>query len=187
VVETAFAGSAADSSAARICLAALPRGVMVTVEKVWIDDVQLGLAGRHEELVRMDERRKELESRLDLSPAETLDHAIATAETEGIDAALPALHKLVSERPDMAPARFVLGTLLLRNNNPKGLAHLHAAARLDPELDGPGRELAAAFLRANEREIGMLEHVDGVEPPPAEPGVGSDGVRGDSTLSSGVR
>lgn len=187
VIEAAFSGGTNEDSAARVCLAALPNAVMVTIEKVWIDEVQRGLATRHEELVRLDERRKELEGRPELSPHESLDHAIATAETEGIDAALPELRKLVSERPDMAPARFVLGTLLLRNNNPQGLAHIHAAARLDPELDEPGRELAAAFLRANEREIESIEHVDGVEPPPLDLGGGPGGLHQESAAGGSAR
>jgi hypothetical protein len=50
----------------------------------------------------------------------------------------------------MAPARFVLGTLLLRANDKAGLAHIHAAVRLDPDLDDAGRALAEQFLRAND-------------------------------------
>jgi hypothetical protein len=79
-----------------------------------------------------------------------LDHAIATAETDGPEHALPTLRKLAELCPDMAPARFVLGTLLLRANDAAGLAHIHAAVRLDPDLDDAGRALAEQFLRAND-------------------------------------
>ncbi|HUF70688.1 MAG TPA: hypothetical protein VMM79_18715 [Longimicrobiales bacterium] len=46
-----------------------------------------------------------------------LDHAIASAETDGPEHALTTLRKLAELCPDMAPARFVLGTLLLRAND----------------------------------------------------------------------
>jgi hypothetical protein len=151
LVEAAFSERFAGMSAARLCLAAIPESVMASIENAWADDLQNDLAERHEQLVRMDERRRELEGRTDLSPTEMLDHAIATAETDGPEHALPALRKLTDLCPDMAPARFVLGTLLLRANDKAGLAHIHAAVRLDPRLDEQGRELAIGFLRANDK------------------------------------
>lgn len=156
LVESAFAENHARLSAMRLCLAALPEAIIVSAEKAWVDELQDSLNDRHEELLRMDERRRELEARTTLSDTERLEQAIATAETEGVDAALPVLRELTADRPEMAPARFVLGTLLLQQSDDEGLAHIHAAVRIDPGLEEPGRELAAAYLRAN----GMPEELD---------------------------
>jgi hypothetical protein len=149
----AFSPDHAGMSAARLCLAAIPEALMVSIEKAWTDAVQSELAGRHEELLRLDERRRELEKRIDLTPTQMLEHAIATAETDGDAAAIPVLRSLVERHPELAPARFVLGTLLLRANEEEGLVHIHTATRIDPSLDAHGRELAADFLRANEDRV----------------------------------
>jgi hypothetical protein len=153
VVDMALSPDHAGMSAARLCLAANPEALMVSIEKAWTDAVQSELAGRHEELLRLDERRRELEKRIDLTPTQMLEHAIATAETDGDAAAIPVLRSLVERHPELAPARFVLGTLLLRANEEEGLVHIHTATRIDPSLDAHGRELAADFLRANEDRV----------------------------------
>jgi hypothetical protein len=164
VSESAFSHDHAGMSAARLCLAAIPAAVMVSIEKAWTDAVQSELAERHRELLRMDERRRELDRRVDLSPAETLEKAIATAETDGDAAAIPMLRMLAEHHPEFAPARFVLGTLLLRANDEDGLMHLHAAIRIDPALDAHGRDLAADFLRAK-----GLDAVEAVLPASSSP------------------
>jgi len=150
-IDSVFSDEFAGASSASQCLAALPTEVVYSIEKAWIDEVQSDLTDRHEELLRLDERRQELENRSELTAVEMLQHAIATAETDGIDAALPELRQLARQRPRMAPARFVLGTLLLQKNDADGLAHIDAAIGIDPDLEEHGRDLGGAFLRANGR------------------------------------
>jgi Zn-dependent protease with chaperone function len=141
-----------DESIARHCLAEAPPELMLSIEKAWIDDIQREWNERHEELLRLDSRRRELDGKSRLTFSEALEHVITTSETEGIDAALQHARDLTGARPDMAPARFVLGTLLLRNNDPEGLEHLRQAMTLDPGLESTAAELAREFLRANGRE-----------------------------------
>jgi len=155
-LKRAFADQS-DESIARHCLADAPPEVMLSIEKAWIDDVQQAWNDRHEELLRLDSRRRELDRKSRLTFAEALEHVITTAETEGIDAALQHARDLTGCRPDMAPARFVLGTLLLRNNDAEGLEHLRQAMAQDPELEPTATELAREFLRANGREHEAVE------------------------------
>jgi len=168
LIRAAFGDEHAGESSASISLAAVPEAVRISVEKAWVDAVERSLADRHEELLRLDERRRQLAKKDGLTPVERLDHAIATAETDGIDAAIPLLEDLIDSQPDMAPARFVLGTLMLRKNDAAGLTHIHTAVRMDPDLDEAGRELAAEYVRA----AGGYDAVAVADPaePPGRPG-----------------
>jgi hypothetical protein len=138
-----------SESAARHCLAEVPPEWILSIEKLWIDEVQREWSDRHEELLRLDMRRRELDQKSRLTPSEALEHIISTAETEGTLAALQPARDLTGCRPDMPRARFVLGTLLLRNNDPEGLEHMRHAMAQDSELEPAARELVRAFLRAN--------------------------------------
>jgi Zn-dependent protease with chaperone function len=151
MLEVAFAPALDGEPATRRLLGTASRELLLSVEHSWIDAIVAGWADRHEELVRWDERRRDLDTRTDLSPAEALDQAIATAEISGPDAALPILRELVVRCPDMAPAHFVLGTLLLRTNDSAGLGHVEVAIRRDPALHVSGLAVASEFLRANGR------------------------------------
>lgn len=151
VLEAAFAPELDGESTTRRLLGTAASELLLSVEYTWVDEIVDEWADRHFELVRWEERRRDLDARADLSPAESLERAIATAEINGTDAALPILHELVERSPDMAPAHFVLGTLLLRVNDPDGLGHLETAMRCDPGLVAHGCDVACEFLRASGR------------------------------------
>lgn len=170
--EPGFAETLGGESAARHCLGSLSTELTLSLEFAWIEDVVKAWADRHEELLRWDERRRQLEGRADLSPGEALDLAISTATIEGSDAALPILRGLVTRQPDMAPARFVLGTLLLRRNEPEGLEQIETAIELDSGLTADGCELACEFLRAHGKHDEAVEFLGRFS---AVPGSGSTG------------
>ena len=52
-----------------------------------------------------------------------------------------------------------MGTLLIRRNDPEGLAQIERAIGLDTGLSADGCELACEFLRANGRHAEALEFV----------------------------
>lgn len=161
--EAAFAPELIGDSAARHCLGSVSSELLLSIEHAWIEDVMRAWADRHEELKSWDERRRELDSRPDLSPGETLELAISTSAIEGTDAALPILRGLVTRQPDMAPARFVLGTLLLRRNDEEGLHHLQAALAMDAELIPDGCRFVREYLGVNGDRADAIDFLDRFE------------------------
>jgi hypothetical protein len=155
-LKQAFCDDTVDARATRY-LRDTPGELILSAEKIWVDNVQRAWQDRHEELKRLDARRVELDHKPRLTYGEALEHVIATSETEGIDAAIQLARDLIGCRPNTPPARFVLGTLLLRKNDPEGLDHLEVALSGDEGLSEVGCEIACEFLRANGRDVEAME------------------------------
>lgn len=81
-----------------------------------------------------------------------------TADLQGDEAAIPLLRELLAEKSYHAPANYLLGRILLDQNDPKGIQFIENAVSCDPELTISGYELICNFLYYEQGDTDKLRH-----------------------------
>ncbi|MBD1937163.1 M48 family metallopeptidase [Microcoleus sp. FACHB-68] len=82
-----------------------------------------------------------------LTPEEAWDRAAWTAEFKGNEAAIPLLREILTTAPAHPSTHFLLGQILLKQNELSGIGHIEKAMEKDPEKVLPGCELIYAFFK----------------------------------------
>ncbi len=121
----------------------------------WREGVGQAWTERHAAVGQAKARLAELAERaaeVRLSDDEAWEQARLTAEFGENAEAIPLLREIADSRPDFAPARFILGQLLLQENDEAGMALLEEAMERDAELLLPGCEALYAFCRRRGRQ-----------------------------------
>ncbi|MEO0536253.1 MAG: M48 family metalloprotease [Cyanobacteria bacterium P01_A01_bin.123] len=95
---------------------------------------------------------EESDSDMPLSLAERWQRANLTAELKGVEAALPDLQTILSDKPNHLGAHSLLGQLLLSKGDRKGIQHLEKVMMRDSSAYAKGVKLIAAFLHKHDGE-----------------------------------
>jgi tetratricopeptide (TPR) repeat protein len=88
-----------------------------------------------------------------LSEEEFAEYVYLAARFREQDEALPLLEELVVRDPGQAAAHFLLGSILLRRGEDRGLEHLERAMSLAPDSTFAASELAVHYLDARGRKV----------------------------------
>lgn len=130
-------GSAADSMAERL-------------DADWRANTAAQWKDRRRHLVRARDGLRALMAQASvrsLTADERLEVADWTEDLEGSDTALPLVRALVQDEPDHAGAQYMLGRILLADNDVAGVELLERAIRLAPGATAAGTAMIAAYLR----------------------------------------
>ena len=181
--EDAAAGEMADApSAAAVLLGARLDELVGELETSWRVAAAAAWRQRYERATAVRARLYALERERSVRPDGELPEAAAWERTrlEKESAATPAEARAAVERfatrwPAHAAGRFLLGQLLLQEDDEAGIAHLEEAARLDSRLAAGREEAVAAYLRragqdeaAAERRRLAVSHGDVLDAAQAE-------------------
>jgi Zn-dependent protease with chaperone function len=126
-----------EQSAADFYLAEHAQTLVAQFERMWQEGVAEQWSERHNYVLRSQKMLAELDEKA-RSGALPFDEAWAraslTAELKTPEEATPLLRDVLELRPSHAAANFLLGQVLLRQNDGAGVAHLERAASLDREI-----------------------------------------------------
>ncbi|MBD2415077.1 hypothetical protein FACHB389_14970 [Nostoc calcicola FACHB-389] len=81
-----------------------------------------------------------------------------TAETKGSDAAIPLLENLLTEKSYYAPANYLLGKILLDEQDARGIRYIESAVSCDIELTFPGYKLVSEFFYYEQGNTEKMKH-----------------------------
>jgi Zn-dependent protease with chaperone function len=145
----------AATPAARLLGDTLPACIRA-IEMRWENATKAQWKERYLKAERDRDRLKELreeETQRPLSTDELCERARITLDLDGEAPAAPLLRQVLAHEPDHAYANFLLGRLLIEQDDEAGLGLLEKAIERDPEAVQPGLELLYRFYgRAGRRE-----------------------------------
>lgn len=139
------------SSAADAWLGELQDALAGQLDRAWIETAREGWLQHHRAIHSEWERLAELDAaaeagRLELE--ERVEHARLVERHRGLEPAAPLYAALAAEAPGNAAVRYHAGRVLLCRGDEAGLAHLHAAVKMDRGLVVPAARIAFPFLVA---------------------------------------
>ncbi len=123
--------------------------LMARLSAEWARSARPSWQSRHMELAQGARRRALLDKKAaegPLSQEEAFDRAWWTERLGDPEAALIQLEALTTESPNHALSHFALGRLRLKHQDPRGLADLERAMRLDPACQPYAHPLVADHL-----------------------------------------
>jgi hypothetical protein len=119
--------------------------IVAELDTLWQKGIAAAWAERHREVRTARVRLADLDARAaagDLPPAEALERAQLTeAHGAGADAALAQLEALHARQPEDAAVGFVLGRILLKRDEARGIALLERAMQREADAVLPGAEI----------------------------------------------
>jgi tetratricopeptide (TPR) repeat protein len=123
------------------------------LDREWRESVARYWAEDHEEHNQAERRLAELEQKTKeaLTPDELTESAYLTAQLRQPEEAIPALEELLERDAAQAAAHYILGSLLLRRGEDRGLEHLDRAIVLAPDSTFAAVELAVDYLTERNR------------------------------------
>ena len=149
-----------DQSAAQVFLGDLGDTLIETFDREWQTRVAPFWTQHHEHLGKVRERLSELETKAaasDLTEDELYELAHLKAQNEDYNAAIPFLEEILRSNPQSASAKFDLGSILLENENEKGIELLEEVMKQDDSFTIAACEQIYAFLYArNQEEKGLI-------------------------------
>lgn len=116
----------------------------------WRADTAAQWKDRRRHLVRARDGLRALTAEANarsLTADERFEVADWTEDLQGSAAALPLVRALVHDEPDHPGAEYMLGRILLGENEGAGVEHMERAMRLAPGLTAAGAAMIAAYLR----------------------------------------
>lgn len=123
-------------------------------DQLWDETVAKEWGSRFDYYQESQKRLFELESKgveESLSVEELIERAGLIAEKKGAVEALPLLKKIVELHPKHAEANYLLGGVMLGNDDESGLEYLNAAMKLDDKWTLAASNAAFQFLRSKGR------------------------------------
>lgn len=138
------------TTAADIYLGMLADHFMHHIDADWHEQIAESWQVRHEEarkaqtLLNQMKRKSEREG-LTLDEMWFLFQLIS--EYRGDEAGVPILEKILKGVPDEARANYALGQILLKKDNPRGIALLECAMSKEPDCTIPASDAAYFFLK----------------------------------------
>lgn len=140
-----------EQSAADFYLGQHAGTIVSQFDRAWQQGVAEQWSERHNYVLRSQKTLAALEEKSrsgDLLFDEAWTRASLATELKTPEEAIPLLRDVLSLRPDHAAANFLIGQLLLRQNDPAGVAHLEQAAARDPEMRIPACQILFAHFTA---------------------------------------
>ena len=139
-----------EQTAARYYLGAACDALAAQMSEAWQRHVAENWHARHEYVQGVRRGLKELEEK---AQAQSLDveekwtRARWTAELEGNAAAIPLLREVLESAPEHVAANYLLGQILIAQNDAGGIDRLEAAMARDPDAVLPGCQAIYWYLR----------------------------------------
>lgn len=134
-----------EQSAADFYLGAHAQTLVAELDRLWQQGMAEQWSERHNYVLRSQQTLDRLEEKARNGGALLFDEAWTraslTLELRTPEEAIPLLREVLALRADHAEANFRLGQLLLRQNDPSGVAHLEQASARNPELLIPACEV----------------------------------------------
>ncbi|MDQ3132229.1 MAG: M48 family metalloprotease [Acidobacteriota bacterium] len=138
-------------TAAQIYLGSLAEKLIETFDREWQTNVAPFWSQHHEYLGKVRERLTELETKSggnDLNEEELYELAHLKAQNEDYNSAVPILREILERNPQSAAAKFDLGSIMLENEDEKGIEMLEEAMAADISFTMQACEQIYAFLHA---------------------------------------
>ena len=140
-----------DETAAQRFLGSRLDALTAQLEAQWRQAVAPQWRRQHAHAQEAQQKLRNLDARVaggeTLTPDERWERARWTAEFVGNAAALPLFEQIAAESPSQAPVQFALGSLLLEEDDPRGLDALERAMALDDDAILPACEAAYGYLK----------------------------------------
>lgn len=140
-----------EQSAADLYLGQHAQMLTAQFDRSWQEAVAEQWGERHNYVMRSQQTLVSLEEKARngaLLFDEAWTHATLAAELKTPEEAIPLIREVLALRADHAEANFLLGQLLLQQNDPAGVAHLERAAERDPDMLIPACQLLFAHFTA---------------------------------------
>lgn len=133
-------------------------------DREWQEKVAKHWKTNYEYLQNSQKRLDELSRKERLTPEELFEKAGLVAEKSGRNAeALPIILELLEIQPEHAEANYVLGGILLEQNDESGLEYLNKAMRLDTRFKMAASETAFNYLRLKGRHDEAKHYIETIE------------------------
>jgi hypothetical protein len=146
----AVIGPLGEETAARYYLGAACDALSAQMSEAWQKHVAENWHARHDYVQQLRQGLKELEEK---SQAQSLDaeemwtRAHWTAELEGGEAAVPLLRAVLESAPQHVAANYLLGQILIAQDEAAGIDLLEKAMAKDPDAVVPGCQAIYWYLR----------------------------------------
>lgn len=144
-----------ETTAAEYYLGTLPEDFIQGCDRLWKEQIAQTWGEQHKLIAETRARLTELEEKSKLhrlTPDEQWERARCLAETKDSAAAVPILHDLIRQDPEHRRANYVLGAILLEQQDENGVEFLEKAIKLDAAMSGDACELIYQFLRNQGRQ-----------------------------------
>lgn len=134
-------------------------------DREWQEKIQKNWKSNYEHIQNSQKRLDELSVKeTPLTPEELLEKAGLIAEKSGNNVeAIPVIQELLEIQPENPDANYILGGILLEQNDENGLEYLNKAMRLDSRLKLAASELAFNYLRLKGRHDEAKRYVENIE------------------------
>ena len=141
-------------TAADVYLKNLPDDFLAGYDRLWREQIVQPWSDRHDYVEKTRSKLRELEEKEKTTPLtldEQWDRAQALSEIDEPAATLPLLKKILQLSPDHVGANYIMGAVLLEQNDASGIEYLEKALHLDPFAAADACYLIANFHRTNGR------------------------------------
>lgn len=155
-----------NESAAQAYLGDLTEKLTEIFDREWEQNITPFWKQHHEHLGKVRERLSELEKKsaeTDLNEEELYELAQLKAQNEDFNSAVPILQTILEKNPQSAAAKYDLGSIMLENEDEKGIELLEAAMAQDISYTIQACEQIYAFLYAKGFEEKALPYLNKAE------------------------
>jgi Zn-dependent protease with chaperone function len=129
----------------------------------WQEKISQNWKANFDYLQNVQKRLEELSEKEELSAEELFEKAGLVAERQGNAAALPLVRRLLEIQPEHAEANYILGGILLENDDESGFEYLNKAMHLDTRWKLPASEVAFNYLRIRGRHEEAKSDIETIE------------------------
>lgn len=141
---------------------ALPKLTEI-LNQEWLTQVNYQWHERYSYLQKLRQSLGEIEAKAattELTIDDTWNRAYWTLELEGNQAAIPLLHEVLQLQADHAASNYILGKILITQNDEAGIGYLEAAMSKDIEIVIEGCQIIYNFLCQQGREAEANQYLD---------------------------
>lgn len=156
----------AASNAAELFLGGSYDRYVGEFEKKWADEIATTWAERHTHFQTSQQRADELEAKAatdELTVEEMIEKAGLIADRKGNREALPLLREIIQKFPQHAEANYLLGGVLLSNDDEAGLDLVKKAMTLDEKWKYAASDVAFQYLRSKGKLDEAKEYAETLE------------------------
>ncbi|MEI6519825.1 MAG: hypothetical protein WCO98_07265, partial [bacterium] len=149
--------NAPDNIAADVFIVGNKEKILTRLNSNWYEWAAMLWEVEYNKQQAINTLKQELEEKMrtqELSMSEKWEYIeIMFGKKEAEEQLLEKLHQFVADFPCNISANIILGSELLRTNNPEGLSYIEKAISLDPEIEVKGLDTIISFHIDNGREM----------------------------------
>lgn len=149
LIDKLLEADAAEQSAASHYLKELPDDFLLRQNRLWREQIAPSWQQSHNALQEVQRRLQELDKQAAtraLTADERWDRVMLLSNIEDNNLlVLPEAEAILRENPEHVGAHFLIGAILLEQQNPAGVVHLEKAMQLDPSTKGQASTLLSGF------------------------------------------